>query len=64
MLSAIAVLLSRMEVLKNWKVMTEGLLSDEAVEARSSAATINLVQLLREAAHRAAGGSLSQGHAK
>ena len=53
-----------MEVLKNWKVMTEGLLFDEAVEARSSAATTNLVQLLREAAHRAAGGSLSQGDTK
>ena len=51
-------------MLKNWKVMTEGLLSDEAVEARSSAANTNLVQLLREAAHRAAGGSSSRGDAK
>ena len=51
-------------MLKNWKVMTEGLLSDEAVEARSSAATTNLVQLLSEAAHRAAGGGFSQGDVK
>ena len=47
-----------MDILSDWKVLTAALLNDTAVEAQGDASTSNLVLLLRDAVHKAAGGQL------
>ena len=51
--------LHRVEVLSDWKLLTNTLLDDKAGEQRGDSATTDLVLLLRHAAERACSGPLA-----